>query len=77
MTIQLTSEQLETVRAALQAQHGVALTGTVGAVESEGVKLSYEYDGQMLTIEVLHHPRTKPTWAIEDAVKGWIRSSLV
>lgn len=56
MKMKLTREQYEDLEKKLWAQAGLELGGDAGKLSKDGVTASYDFDGETLTIQVLHHP---------------------
>lgn len=77
MTLSLTRDQFEAAREHLSSEHGIMLDGDNGLVESDGIELTYEYNGESLTVTVKRHPLLKPTWAIEKKIKEWLNDQSV
>ena len=72
----------QALRAQLLANHQAQVTGTTdGSITGHGVTANYHYDasGQMLSVDVIHHPFFIPVSAIEsqlrDAVAGCRQTS--
>ena len=53
------------------AVSGLHLTSDSGEIDSQGVRLSYAYDGNMLIINVEHKPFIYPEQAVEAKIRSW------
>ncbi len=56
----------------LKSSQGIQLTGPQGTIEKMGVKASYIFDGQMLTVEILEKPMIISKDYVEKQFKQWL-----
>ena len=74
ISVTMTPEQYSAKKAALQAQHQIALQGDQGTVADGGYTIEYRYDGTALQVTALSTPRFIPKSLAEGEIKKWIES---
>lgn len=72
ITIPITRKDLEAARKRLDFD-GTPLTGDAGTVEVRGVRLSYSYADEVLTINITKKPSLISDRVIRGVVEGWFR----
>jgi hypothetical protein len=72
MQVKMTQAEFEAATARLKSQHGIELSGPEGTIEKMGVKASYLFDGEALTIQVLEKPFIVSKEYVEDTLKEWL-----
>jgi hypothetical protein len=72
MQIAMDQARFDELTARLKSSQGIALTGPQGTIEKMGVKASYLFDGQMLTVEVLEKPMIVSKEYVEKQFKEWL-----
>jgi len=72
MQVKMTQTEFDAAALRLKSSEGIDLSGSAGTIEKMGVKASYAYDGEMLTVEVLEKPFIVSKEFVEDTLKGWL-----
>jgi hypothetical protein len=72
MQVKMTQAQFDTLAARLKSSQGIELAGPVGTIEKMGVKASYAFDGETMTVEILEKPFLVSKEYVEEKLKGWL-----
>lgn len=72
ITVAMTPEQFTAKSAQLKAEQGLELTGDSGTLSKDGVIVDYAYDGENLSLNVLHKPFLVSESYVETKLRYWI-----
>ena len=72
MQVKMTPGQFDAVAERLKSSQGIELSGPTGTIEKMGVKASYAYDGETLTVELIEKPFLVTREYVEGKLKEWL-----
>jgi hypothetical protein len=72
MQVKMTQGEFDAVAARLKSSEGIELSGSSGTIEKMGVKATYSYDGEMLTVELVEKPFFVTREYVEEKFKEWL-----
>ncbi|CAN5770141.1 hypothetical protein BH10ACI4_BH10ACI4_15030 [soil metagenome] len=72
MQVKMTQGEFDAVASRLKSSQGIELNGPQGTIEKMGVKASYAYDGQTLTVDLLEKPFLVTREYVEEKFKEWL-----
>jgi len=72
MQIAMDQARFDVLKERLKSSQGIQLTGPQGTIEKMGVKASYLFDGQTLTVDILEKPMIVSKDYVEKQFKEWL-----